>query len=88
MAGEIPRRARLHLDEIHPADLLFFGPGRFWQRASEARIVHVGIALGPDGKLYVINGNYTPAPKDLSPRSPHRNYREDLLLPRQWDATG
>ncbi len=47
-----------------------------------------GLALGPDGKLYVINGNYTPAPADVSPRSPHRNFAEDLLLPRQWDATG
>ena len=43
---------------------------------------------GPDGKLYVLNGNYTKVPEDLSPRSPHRNYAEDLLLPRQWDATG
>lgn len=47
-----------------------------------------GIALGPDGKLYVVNGNYTKPLTDLSPRSPHRNYQEDLLLPRQWDATG
>jgi cell wall-associated NlpC family hydrolase len=52
MAGEIPRAARLHLDEIHPADLLFFGPGRFWQRATEARIVHVGIALSPDFMIH------------------------------------
>jgi putative heme-binding domain-containing protein len=47
-----------------------------------------GIVLGPDGKLYIVNGNYTKVPQDLSPRSPHRNYAEDLLLPRQWDATG
>jgi len=47
-----------------------------------------GIVLGPDGKLYVMNGNYTKVPQDLSPRSPHRNYAEDLFLPRQWDATG
>src|SRR6185436_11183532 len=47
-----------------------------------------GIALGPDGKLYVVNGNYTKPVTDVSPRSPHRNYQEDLLLPRQWDATG
>jgi putative heme-binding domain-containing protein len=43
---------------------------------------------GPDGKIYVVNGNYTKVPGDLSPQSPHRNYAEDLLLPRQWDATG
>lgn len=47
-----------------------------------------GLALGPDGKIYVMNGNYTPVPKDVSPRSPHRNFAEDHLLPRQWDATG
>lgn len=47
-----------------------------------------GIALGPDGKLYVVNGNYTKPYADLSPRSPYCNFREDLLLPRQWDATG
>jgi hypothetical protein len=47
-----------------------------------------GIALGPDGKLYVVVGNYTKPLTGLSPRSPYLNYREDLLLPRQWDATG
>jgi len=47
-----------------------------------------GIVPGPDGKLYVVTGNYTKPHTDLSPRSPHRNAREDLLLPRQWDATG
>ena len=46
MAAEIPRAQRLHMDQVEPGDLLFFGPGRIWQRASEARIVHVGIALG------------------------------------------
>jgi len=47
-----------------------------------------GIVLGPDGKLYVVAGNYTKPLPDLSPRSPYRHYQEDLLLPRQWDATG
>jgi len=47
-----------------------------------------GIVLGPDGKLYVVLGNYTKPLTDLSPRSPYRDGREDLLLPRQWDATG
>jgi putative heme-binding domain-containing protein len=46
------------------------------------------LVLGPDKKIYVINGNHTPVPKGLSPESPHRNYREDLLLPRQWDGNG
>ena len=47
-----------------------------------------GVVAGPDGKLYIVNGNYTKPVTDLSPKSPHRNYAEDLLLPRQWDATG
>jgi len=37
------------------------------------------LALGPDGKIYVLNGNGTRLPRDLLPRSPHRNYREDVL---------
>lgn len=47
-----------------------------------------GLALGPDRKIYVINGNHTKLPDGLSPNSPHRNYREDHLLPRQWDGNG
>ena len=31
-AGEIPRSARLRLGQVQGGDLLFFGPGRFWQR--------------------------------------------------------
>jgi putative heme-binding domain-containing protein len=37
------------------------------------------LALGPDGRIFVLNGNGTKLPKDLSPRSAHRNYREDVL---------
>ncbi|MBY0229175.1 MAG: c-type cytochrome [Gemmataceae bacterium] len=47
-----------------------------------------GIALGPDGLLYVMNGNHTKVPEGLLPTSPHKNYREDILLPRQWDGGG
>src|SRR5262249_31427541 len=47
-----------------------------------------GLTLGPDNKIYVINGNFTNVPAGLSPESPHRNYREDLLLPRQWAGSG
>ena len=47
-----------------------------------------GLAVGPDGKLYVMNGNHTDVPNGLSSQSPHRNYAEDHLLPRQWDGRG
>jgi cell wall-associated NlpC family hydrolase len=47
MAGEIPRSRRVRFDAIQPADVLFFGSGRFWQKATEQRIVHTGIALSP-----------------------------------------
>jgi cell wall-associated NlpC family hydrolase len=51
-AGEIGKAARIRLDDVHPADLLFFGPGRFWQKATERRIVHEGIALSPDWMIH------------------------------------
>lgn len=47
-----------------------------------------GIVLGPDKKLYVMNGNHTSLPEGLAATSPHRNWQEDFLLPRQWDAQG
>jgi cell wall-associated NlpC family hydrolase len=47
MAGEIPRSQRIRLDQVRPGDLLFFGSAGFRSRASEASIVHVGIALSP-----------------------------------------
>ena len=37
------------------------------------------LALGPDQRIYVLNGNGTKLPAGLSARSPHRNYREDVL---------
>ncbi|QEC49635.1 NlpC/P60 family protein [Baekduia soli] len=51
-AGEIRRGARVRLDAVAPADLLFFGPGRFWQKATERRIVHEGIALSRDWMIH------------------------------------
>jgi cell wall-associated NlpC family hydrolase len=51
-AAEIPEQERVRLDDVHPADLVFFGPGRFWQRATERRIVHEGIALSPDWMVH------------------------------------
>ena len=46
------------------------------------------VVEGPDGMIYVMNGNHTKVPDDISTNSPHRNFREDHLLLRQWDANG
>ncbi|MEO7299654.1 MAG: heme-binding protein, partial [Verrucomicrobiota bacterium] len=46
------------------------------------------VVEGPDKKIYVMNGNHTKIPDGLSTNSPHKNYDEDFLLPRQWDAGG
>lgn len=51
-AGEIRKSQRIRLDDVQPADLVFFGPGRFWQKATERRIVHEGIALSPDWMIH------------------------------------
>jgi putative heme-binding domain-containing protein len=47
-----------------------------------------GLALGRDGKVYVINGNHTNVPEGLGKESPHKNWAEDHLLPRQPDGNG
>src|SRR5690242_11708268 len=46
------------------------------------------VVADPDGAIYVMNGNHTLVPKGVAEDSPLRNYAEDLLLPRQWDARG
>lgn len=46
------------------------------------------VVEGPDKMIYVMNGNHTKVPKGLEPNSPHKNYQEDFLLARQWDANG
>jgi putative heme-binding domain-containing protein len=46
------------------------------------------LALGKDGKIYVINGNHTNVPEGLAPTSALRNYAEDHVLPRQPDGNG
>ena len=46
------------------------------------------VRLGPDGKLYVIAGNFTAPPEGYDPASPHRNWAEDQLLPRNPDGGG
>jgi cell wall-associated NlpC family hydrolase len=51
-AGEIRRSARIRLADVQPADLLFFGPGRFWQKSTERRITHEGIALSDEWMIH------------------------------------
>ena len=47
-----------------------------------------GVVLAPDGKsLYVVGGNHTELPKPEQ-STVIRNWQEDLLLPRLWDANG
>jgi putative heme-binding domain-containing protein len=46
------------------------------------------LVLGPDNKIYYIHGNFVKVPSDISPNSQHRNYAEDVLLPRQEDGNG
>lgn len=47
------------------------------------------VRLSPDGKsLYVIAGNHTRPPEGYDPKSPNKNYAEDLLLPRNPDGNG
>jgi putative heme-binding domain-containing protein len=47
-----------------------------------------GIVLGPDQKLYIVNGNFVSVPTDVLPSSPHRNYADDRILPRAEDGNG
>jgi putative heme-binding domain-containing protein len=46
------------------------------------------IVLGADQHLYIVSGNFTSVPEDISTNSPHRNYAEDQLLPRERDGNG
>ncbi|MCI0704700.1 MAG: heme-binding protein, partial [Planctomycetia bacterium] len=47
------------------------------------------IRLAPDGKsLYVVCGNHTKTPADFQHSRVPKNWAEDHLLPRQWDAGG
>ena len=47
-----------------------------------------GVVEGPDGMIYVMNGNHTRLVDGLELTSPHKNFQEDQMLPRQWDANG
>ena len=47
------------------------------------------VRLAPDGKsLYVVCGNHTKPPEGFAHSRVPKNWGEDHLLPRQWDAGG
>ncbi|NQV27034.1 MAG: heme-binding protein [Rhodopirellula sp.] len=47
------------------------------------------LRLSPDGKsIYLIAGNHTDPPTDFDSSRVPKNWSEDHLLPRQWDARG
>ncbi|MGV3484667.1 MAG: c-type cytochrome [Planctomycetaceae bacterium] len=47
------------------------------------------VIVGPDKKsLLICAGNHTKLPKEIADSRIPRNWDEDLLLPRRWDANG
>jgi len=60
---------------------------RKWKGGAGEHGAH-GIVLGPDNKLYIVNGNFVGVPDDILPTSPHKNYRDDVVLPRMEDGNG
>jgi cell wall-associated NlpC family hydrolase len=51
-AGEIPKSARIPLTSVQGGDLLFFGSAHFNSKATEASIVHEGIALSGEWAIH------------------------------------
>lgn len=47
-AGEIPKSQRVHLPEVQPGDLLFFGTAHFNAKATEGNVIHEALALSSD----------------------------------------
>jgi cell wall-associated NlpC family hydrolase len=51
-AGEIPKRDRLHINQLKPGDLLFFGTAHFNSTATESNVIHEGIYLGDNWVIH------------------------------------
>ena len=61
---------------------------REWKGGSGDHGAHA-ILLNPDKKhLNIVCGNFTDVPADVLASSPHRNYADDLALPRAEDGNG
>jgi cell wall-associated NlpC family hydrolase len=50
--GEIPKSARIHLQDVQPGDLLFFGSAHFNSTATEQNVIHEGIALSSEWAIH------------------------------------
>ena len=51
-AGEIPASARIHLQDVQPGDLLFFGSAKFASKATESNVIHEAIALSAQWAIH------------------------------------
>ena len=51
-AGEIPKSQRIHLNDVQGGDLLFFGSAHFNAKATEANVIHEGIALSSEWAIH------------------------------------
>ncbi|MDR3401321.1 MAG: c-type cytochrome [Chthoniobacter sp.] len=70
-------------DEYDKVELL-----REWKGGGGDHGAHA-ILLNPDKKhLNIVCGNFVDVPDDILPTSPHRNYADDLVLPRAEDGNG
>jgi len=70
-------------DEYDQIELL-----REWKGGGGDHGAHA-ILLNPDKKhLNIVCGNFVDIPDDILPSSPHRNYADDLVLPRAEDGNG
>ena len=47
-----------------------------------------GMVLGPDGMIWMVNGNYASLPSPLRNPSPHDGWAEDTVIERLWDPRG
>ena len=69
-------------DQLDAIELLNKFDGAAGEHGSHA------LALGPEGKIYYLHGNFVKVPGDISPNSAHKNYADDVLLPRGEDGNG
>ncbi len=70
-------------DEFDKVEML-----REWKGGGGDHGAHA-ILFNPDKKhLNIVCGNFVDVPPDILPTSPHRNYADDLVLPRAEDGNG